>query len=182
MTVEDFQFVKRGDILAEIDPANYQSQLLQAQANQAAAAASLANIAIQKRVQRALICQAEATLQGTTADMVRYHFEAVRQRALASGDRLAGTPQRVEQVDANKKRTATQIMLDDAQLDQQRALLDGLDVMETQLTAQFTAARAQAQLAGNNLGCTQIRSAALSSRQARPSRNTSVNALQRVRV
>ena len=158
VSFKDFQSVRRGDLLAEIDPADYQSQLNQAQANQTAAAANLANVENQKAVQRALIRQAEAAMRGTAADVGRYHLEALRQRALVGGDRLAGTPQAVELANANEIRTVAQLLLNNAQLDQQKALLESLDVQQTQLAAVLGAAQATTQLAENNLRYTQVRS------------------------
>ena len=76
----------------------------------------------------------------------RYALEARRQRELLQG-RLAGTPQLVEQADDNEKRTAAQLALNNAQLDQQKALLASLDVQEKQLQAQLDAAEAQVALA-----------------------------------
>ena len=156
-SVSDFQGVKRGELLAVIDPVDYRAQLDQAVADRATAAANLDDIVNRKAIQRALIRQAEATLQGTTADVVRYHLEALRQRNL-NGDRLAGTPQAVEQADANEKRIGAQLMLNNAQVDQQKGLLASLDVQQKQLTAQLDAAEAQVKLARNNLGYTEIRS------------------------
>jgi membrane fusion protein, multidrug efflux system len=156
-SVGDFQRVKRGELLAVIDPVDYWAQLDQAVADRATAAANLDDIVNRKAIQRALIRQAEATLQGTTADVVRYHLEALRQRNL-NGDRLAGTPQAVEQADANEKRIGAQLMLNNAQVDQQKALLASLDVQQKQLAAQLDAAEAQVKLARNNLRYTEIRS------------------------
>ena len=155
VAVADFQPVQRGDVLVEIEPADYQAQLDQAQANLAAAKANLANLDNQKAIQRALIRQAEATIQATAADVLRYHLEAARQRDL-NRDRLAGTQQAVEQGDANERRTSAQLVLNNAQLDQQKAVLDSLDVQKLQLEAQVRAAEAQVELAGNNLGYTKI--------------------------
>jgi membrane fusion protein (multidrug efflux system) len=148
VAVTDFQSVQRGDVLVEIEPSDYQAQLEQTQAN-------LANLDNQKAIQRALIRQAEATIQATAADVLRYHLEATRQRDL-NRDRLAGTQQAVEQGDANERRTSAQLVLNNAQLDQQKAVLDSLDVQKLQLEAQVRAAEAQVQLAGNNLGYTKI--------------------------
>jgi membrane fusion protein (multidrug efflux system) len=153
--VGDFQTVRKGDLVVEIDPADYRAQLAQAQANLAAAQASLANLANQKDVQRALIRQAEATIQATAADVRRYTLEANRQRDLLQ-TRVAGTPQLVEQADDNEKRTEAQLLLNQAQLDQQKALLAALDVQEQQLAAQVKAAEAQVTLARNNLDYTRI--------------------------
>ena len=79
--VNDYQPCK-GRPDREIDPADYRAQLAQAEANLAAAQATLANLANQKDVQRALIRQAEATIQATDADLLRYDLEAKRQRDL----------------------------------------------------------------------------------------------------
>ncbi len=155
VAVGDFQPVKKGDLIVEIDPADYRAQLMQAEANQAAAQAALANLANQKDVQRALVRQAEATIQATNADLLRYSLEAKRQRDLLQ-TRIAGTAQLVEQADANAQRTAAQKALNEAQLDQQKALLASLDVQQNQLQAQVAAAQAQVNLAENNLVYTHI--------------------------
>jgi membrane fusion protein (multidrug efflux system) len=168
--VSDYQTVRKGDLIVEIEPSDYRAQLLQAEASLAGAQAALANLANQKDVQRALVRQAEATIEATKADQLRYDLEAKRQRTLLQ-TRIAGTEQLVEQADANQKRTDAQFQLNTAQLDQQRALLASLDVQENQLKAQVTAAQAQLDLARNNLGYTRILSPAdglVGQRQVRP--------------
>jgi membrane fusion protein, multidrug efflux system len=153
--VADYQTVHKGDLIVEIDPSDYRAQLAQAEANLAGAQATLANLANQKDVQRALIRQAEATIRATQADQLRYDLEAKRQRDLLQ-TRLAGTEQLVEQADANKQRTEAQLMLNNAQLDQQKALLASLEEQENQLKAQVSSAAAQLTLAQNNLTYTRI--------------------------
>jgi membrane fusion protein (multidrug efflux system) len=168
--VMDYQTVRKGDPIVEIDASDYRAQLAQAEANLAAAQATLANIANQKDVQRALIRQAEATIKATEADMVRYDLEAKRQRDLLQ-TRIAGTQQLVEQADANERRTAAQLLLNHAQLEQQTALLAGLDVQQMQLQAQVRAAEAQLTLARNNVEYTRILAPAdglVGLRQVRP--------------
>jgi membrane fusion protein (multidrug efflux system) len=167
--VNDYQVVHQGDLIVQIDPSDYTAQLAQAQANVAAARATLANLANQKDVQRALIRQADATIQQTAADLERYTLEARRQHALVQ-TRIAGTPQLVEQADDNQQRTTAQLALNQAQLDQQKAVLASLDVQEEQLKAQVRAAEAQAIFAQNNLDHTRIVSPAdglLGQRQVR---------------
>jgi membrane fusion protein (multidrug efflux system) len=167
--VGDYQTVHKGDLIVEIEASDYRDQVQQAEANLSAARAALANLANQKDVQRALIQQAEATIQATAADLQRYKLEAQRQRDLQT--RLAGTPQLVEQAEANEKRTSAQLLLSNAQLDQQKALLASLDVQEKQLDAQVRAADAQVALARNNLDYTRVLSPAdgmVSQRQVRP--------------
>jgi membrane fusion protein (multidrug efflux system) len=155
VAVADYQVVHQGDLIVEIDASDYRAQLLQAEANMAAAQATLANLANQKDVQRALVRQAEATIEATQADLLRYGLEAKRQRDLLR-TRIAGTQQTVEQADANEKRTQAQLALNTAQLDQQKALLASLDIQENQLQAQVRAAEAQVTLAQNNVNYTRI--------------------------
>ena len=170
VAVDDFQAVRRGDLIAVIDPSDYQAQRALAQANLAAAQATLANLDNQRDVQNALIRQAGATIEATDADVHRYELEAKRQHDLLTTG-IAGTPQTVEQADANLKRAAAQRQLNLAQLDQQKALFAAIDIQEKQLHAQISAAEAQLTLASDNLGYTRIFSPAdglVGQRQVRP--------------
>jgi membrane fusion protein, multidrug efflux system len=170
VAVDDFQAVHRGDLIAVIDPSDYEAQLALARANLAAAQAALANLANQKDVQSALIRQAEATIEAADADVRRYELEAKRQHDLLKTG-IAGTQQVVEQADANLKRAVAQRQLNVAQLDQQKALLVALDIQEKQLEAQVKASEAQVALALDNLAYTRIFSPAdglVSQRQVRP--------------
>lgn len=155
VAVGDYQFVRKGDLIVEIEPSDYQAQLAFAQANLASSSASLANLANQRDVQRALVRQAEATITAAQADLVRSSLELTRQKRLLD-TRIASTEQLVEQADANEKRASAQLELSRAQLDQQNALLTGLDVQERLLAAQVKASEAQVSLAENNLNYTRI--------------------------
>ncbi len=157
--ITDFQGVRKGDLLVEIDDSDYRAGLAKAEANLAAAQATLANITNRKDVQRALIRQADATIRATQADRVRYSLEARRQRELLQ-TRIAGTQQLVEQADANERRIEAQLALNQAQSDQQKALLASLDLQEKQLEAQVLAAEAEVSLARNDLDDTRILSPA----------------------
>lgn len=170
VAVGDYQPVRKGDLIVEIDPSDYTAALEQAEASRAAAQANLDNLANQKDVQRALVRQAEATIEATQADLKRYQLEQKRQQELLQ-TRIAGLPQLAEQADANEKRTEAQLLLNEAQLDQQKALLSSLDVQKKQLEAQLRAAAAAADLAHNNLTYTRILSPAdglVGQRQVRP--------------
>jgi membrane fusion protein, multidrug efflux system len=159
MPVNDFQIVGKGDLLAVIDPSDYQAQVELAQANLAAAQATLANLANQRIVQQSLVQQAEATIDATEADVLRYQLEDKRQRDLLRTG-VAGTQQLVEQADDNSKRALAQRRLNEAQLDQQKAALAAIDIQEKQLQAQIHAAEAQLALASDNLRYTRILSPA----------------------
>jgi membrane fusion protein (multidrug efflux system) len=155
VAVDDFQAVHQGDLIAVIDPSDYEAQRALAEANVVAAQATLANLLNQRDVQNALVRQAGATIDATDADVHRYELEAKRQHDLLKTE-IAGTPQAVEQADANFKRVAAQRQLNVAQLDQQKALLAAIDIQEKQLRAQISAAEAQLTLASDNLGYTRI--------------------------
>lgn len=101
VVVGDYQTVHKGDLIAEIDPSDYQAQLHLANANLESAKAALANIVNQKDVQSALIRQAGANIEATDADVVRYDLEAKRQRDLASSKNLTGV-RRVRSIDGSK--------------------------------------------------------------------------------
>ncbi len=170
VAVGDYQTVRKGDLIVQIEDSDYRAALTQAEANLAGAQATLANIANQKDVQRALIRQAEATIKATEADLLRYQLELKRQNDLLQ-TRIAGLPQLVEQAQDNEARTSAQLLLNKAQLDQQKALLASLDEQEKQLQAQVLAAEAQVKLAQNNLDYTRIVSPAdgmVGERQVRP--------------
>lgn len=153
--VSDFQTIKKGELVAEIDPSDYNAILAQAEANVSAAKAILENLAYQRDVQRSLIRQAEATIDATTADLDRSNLEAARQKNLLKSG-VTGTPQDVEQADDNAKRAAAQLELNKAQLAQQKAILASLDVEQVRLEAQVRAAEAQAALAQSNVDHTRI--------------------------
>ncbi len=170
VAVGDYQRVRKGDLIVEIDPSDYAAALEQAEASREAAEAALENLANQKDVQRALIRQAEATIVATEADLTRFQLELKRQQDLLE-TRIAGLPQLVEQAQDNEKRTQAQLLLNKAQVDQQKALLASLDVQEKQLRAQLDGARAAVDLARNNLNYTRIVSPAdglVGERQVRP--------------
>lgn len=65
VAVNDYQGVRRGDLIVEIDPSDYQAQLDVAEANLAAAQAAEAQIGPRRAVQMTLIQQAEDTIEAS---------------------------------------------------------------------------------------------------------------------
>ncbi|MBB6252069.1 HlyD family secretion protein [Nitrospirillum iridis] len=170
VAVDDFQAVRKGDLIAQIEPSDYQAQLDLADASLTAARAALANLGNQRDVQRALVRQAEAAIASAAADVTRTRAEAARQRDLQRTG-IAGTAQKVEQADADAAKAVAQSQLAAAQLAQQQAQLASLDVQERQLAAQARAGEAQLALARNNLAYTRITAPAdgmVGQRQVRP--------------
>jgi membrane fusion protein, multidrug efflux system len=153
--VQDFQRVRAGDLLVEIVDDDYRAQLAQAEGNVAAAQATIETIEQQKLLQKAVIEQAEATIEASQADLTRYHLEAVRQQILLQKG-LAGTRQITEQAIDNEKHAAATLALNRAQLEQQRQQLTVLDSQERQANATLAAQQAGRDLAAINLGYTRI--------------------------
>jgi membrane fusion protein, multidrug efflux system len=153
--VQDFQRVHGGDVLVEIVDNDYRAQLDQAQANVAVARAAITNIEQQNRLQETLIKQAEAEIDSSEADVTRYHLETVRQQDLLK-DKIAGTPQLVEQAVDNEKRAASALALNRAKLDQQRQQLNVLASQKAQTIAALQGQKAVRDLAKINLGYTRI--------------------------
>ena len=100
--VNDFQRVKAGDLLVEIEDDDYKARLAQAEAAVAGAEAAIENLKAHKALQHAQIAEAESSVAATQADVERTGLEAERQRALLAT--TYGTPQKVEQAVADQKR------------------------------------------------------------------------------
>ncbi len=99
VAVKDFQHVKAGDLLVQIDPADYQAQVAQAEAAVAGAQAAFDNLANQVELQYATIAQGEAQQVSAQAQEVETRQEQERQQSLAQTE--AGTRQKLEQATAN---------------------------------------------------------------------------------
>ena len=155
--VSDFQDVKAGELLAQIDAAPFRAQVDQAEANVAAAKAAIANLQAQERLQAANIAAAQAQLEGSRATAVRNKLEADRQRKLLA-TRIAGTEQLVEQADAAAKLADAQVMQAAASVEAAQRQLDVQHSQEAQLNASLQAAQAALDLTRINLGYTDIRS------------------------
>ncbi len=152
--VDDFQHVKNGDLLVEIDDADYQARVAQAAAALAGAEAAIANIKSKKAMQKAQVTEAESAVTATGADVERTRQEAARQRALLAT--TFGTRQKVEQAIADEKRLAATLGSSEAALEGQRRNLAVLDTEESELRADLKAKRAALDLATINLGYTRI--------------------------
>jgi membrane fusion protein (multidrug efflux system) len=152
--VTDFQIVKKGDLLVQIEDADYRARVALAEADLMAAQAAIDNIKAHKSAQKAQVVDAEAAVAGTEADADRTRLEAERQRALLTA--TYGTPQKVEQANAAAKRLVATLASKRAELDAQRRELGVLDTQELELRAAVKAKQAALDLARINLGYTTI--------------------------
>ncbi len=82
VAVSDYQRVKAGDLLVQIDPADYEAQVAQAQATVEGAQAALDNLNNQVELQYATIAQSEAQLTSAQAVEVEAQQEKDRQQSL----------------------------------------------------------------------------------------------------
>jgi membrane fusion protein (multidrug efflux system) len=154
VAVDDFERVKEGDLLVEIEDDDYRAREAQAEADLLGAQAAIENLKARKAAQHAQVAEAEDAIKATQADVERTRLEAARQRTLLAT--TFGTPQRVEQADAAAERFAATLARNQAELDAQRSQLAVLDTQEAQLRADVKAKQAALALAKIDLGYTRI--------------------------
>jgi membrane fusion protein (multidrug efflux system) len=195
--VSDFQRVRTGDLLVELQDDDYQAQLAQANAAVEAAKAAIENNRRQRelqdsRIQRALagidqaksqIAAASAGINAVQADVVRTRAERTRQEALLANQ--AATKQRVEGAVADEERFAAQAASREADLEQAKTALRSseiaveterrtkavLESQDRQLLADLHAKEAALTVSQVNLGYTKIHAPAdgtVGERQVRP--------------
>jgi membrane fusion protein, multidrug efflux system len=195
--VADYQQVKKGDLLLELQDSDFQAQVAQANAGVAAAKAAIENNRRQKQLQQAKIDRAlagvsqaqaeisvaQAGIVGAQADLDRALSERHRQEALIQTN--STTPQKVEQVVAAEEGARAQLSSRQASLEQARASLSssqsaveaerrGLDVMnseDAELIASLRGREAAFAVAKVDLGYTRICSpgdGTVGERQVRP--------------
>jgi membrane fusion protein, multidrug efflux system len=138
--VNDFDRVKAGDVILQIDPSDYEAKRDQAKATLDSAKAQLINLANQENLERAAIQQAEAqaTVAKATADLAR--TEAARQTSLI--DRGAGIQQNKDEAQAKVETTAASLGAAEAAVLSAKAQLQYIDGQRAQLSANVQSAQA----------------------------------------
>jgi len=195
--VSDFQQVRKGDLLVELEDSDYLAQVAQASAAVEAAKAAIENNRRQRDLQDARIARAFAGVdqahaqiaaaqsgeEAVQADVVRTQKERNRQEALLLSS--SSTPQKVEQVVADEQRFAAQLASRQADLEQAKTVLHSnelaveaekrskavLESQELQLVADLHAKQAALTVAQVNLGYTKIAApmdGSVGERQVRP--------------
>jgi membrane fusion protein (multidrug efflux system) len=154
VAVRDFQHVKAGDLLVQIDPADYQAQVDQAEAGVVGAQAALDNLSNQVELQYATIAQAEAQLVSAQAQEVEAREERDRQQSLTQTE--AGTRQKLEQATAAYARAQADVQANRALIAAQRHQLEVLSGTKKQRAADLEGAKATRAAARLRLGYTRI--------------------------
>jgi membrane fusion protein, multidrug efflux system len=154
VTVTDFQRVKAADLLIQIDPADYQAQVDQAEASVAGALATLDNLGNQIELQYATIAQGEAQLVSASAQEVEARQEQERQQSLSQTE--AGTRQKLEQATAAYARAQADVRASRAVIAAQRHQIEVLQGNKKQRAAELEAAKAVLAAIRLKLGYTRI--------------------------
>ncbi|PIS99997.1 hemolysin D [Bradyrhizobium nitroreducens] len=154
VAVTDFERVKTGDLLIQIDPADYEAQVAQAEANVAAAQAALDNLANQIELQYATIAQAQAARLSAEALEVEARQEQERQQSLSQTE--SGTRQRFEQAVAAYAKAQADVRASRAVIAAQQHQLEVLQGTRKQRAADVAAAKATQAGAKLKLGYTKI--------------------------
>jgi membrane fusion protein, multidrug efflux system len=195
--VNDYQQVRKGDLLVQLDDDDYKAQLAQAVAGVEAAKAAIENNRRQRelqdaKIERALagidqakaeITAAQAGKDAVQADVTRTRAERYRQESLLKVK--SATQQKVESAVADEQRFSAQYASRDADLAEAHTLLRSnesateaerrskavLESQDIQLVADLHAKEAALDVARVNLGYTQIVAPAdgtVGERQVRP--------------
>ncbi len=152
--VTDFQRVKAGDLMIQIDPADYEAQVAQSEAAVAAAQAVLDNLANQIELQYATIAQAQAARLSAEAVEVEARQEQERQQSLSQTE--SGTRQRFEQAVAGYAKAQADVRASRAVIAAQQHQLEVLQGTRKQRAADLEATKATLASAKLKLGYTKI--------------------------
>jgi membrane fusion protein (multidrug efflux system) len=152
--VTDFQRVKAGDLLIQIDPADYEAQVAQSEAAVAAAQAVFDNLANQIELQYATIAQAQAARLSAEAMEVEARQEQERQQSLTQTE--SGTRQRFEQAVAGYAKAQADVRASRAVIAAQQHQLEVLQGTKKQRAADIEATKATLAGAKLKLGYTKI--------------------------
>jgi membrane fusion protein (multidrug efflux system) len=154
VAVSDYQRVKAGDLLVEIDPSDYEAQVAQAEAAVAGAQAALDNLANQVELQYATIAQSEAQRASAEAVQLEAQQEQERQQSLIKTE--SGTRQRLEQANAALAKAQADVRASRAVIAAQKHQMEVLAGTKKQRAADVLAAEAALKAAKLKLGYTRI--------------------------
>src|ERR1700680_3883183 len=154
VAAKDFQRVKAGGLLVQVDPADYEGQVAPGGAGVAGAQAALDNLENQGELQYATIAQGEAQQVSALAQEVETRQEQERQQSLTQTE--AGTRQKLEQATAGYARAQADVRASRALIAAQRHQLEVLSGTKKQRAADLQGAKATLAAARLKLGYTKI--------------------------
>jgi membrane fusion protein (multidrug efflux system) len=154
LNVADNQTVHKGDVLARIDPRDYQTAIDSAAADRENAEATAANIDAQLTEQESTIAQAQAAVDSDQAAVTFSEQELARYGDLARTG--AGSTQRQQQAQADILQKKAVLDRDRAALSAARAHTDVLKTQRRQATAMIAAKSSALDQARINLANTTL--------------------------
>lgn len=152
--VRDNQRVRKGQVLARIDPRDFETALAQARAGVGAAEAAVRNLDAQIALQLAVIEQAEASVVAGNAALTFASQDAHRYHVLVGTG--AGTVQRAQATAAARTQAAANLRRDRAALQAARDKIGVLASGRDEAKAQLAHSRAVLRQAELNLSYTTI--------------------------
>ena len=155
VAVSDNQEVHAGDLMVRLDDRDYRAALAKAVAGVAGQQATLANLDAARRLQEAVIAQAQAELSATAAEITRARYDVDRYRSLAHDQ--FGSLQRFQQADADYQKALAADQRSRAALEAAQRQLDVIDTQKQQTQAALAGAVADRESAQLNLGYTELR-------------------------
>jgi membrane fusion protein, multidrug efflux system len=155
VAVADNQAVHVGDLLVKLDDRDYRAALAKAVAAVAGQQATLANLDANRRLQEAMIDQAQAELTATAAEITRTKYDVDRYRSLAK-DQFSSV-QRYQQADADYQKALAADARARAALEAAQRRLDIIETQKQQAAAALAGAIADRDTAQLNLGYTELR-------------------------
>jgi membrane fusion protein, multidrug efflux system len=177
VAVVDNQPVRQGDLLIRLDDRDYRAALARADAMVAGQQATLANLDATRRLQEAVIRQAQAGIAAADAETVRAHDDQVRFATLSRT--AAASVQSFQRADADYKQALAAADKARAALDAAQQQLFVIDTQKQQTRAALDAAIADRDTARLNLIYTEIRApfdGVVGNRSARAGSYTGVGA------
>jgi membrane fusion protein (multidrug efflux system) len=167
--VQDFQRVRAGAVLAQIDEDDYRAAVAQAEAGVASAEAQAEALKAQRPLLQANARAARAVVDATAANLEQNGRDLKRQKALLADG--SSTPEAGEKLSTSAAQVSAQLRQDQAQADAADRQLGVLTAQQDQARAAVSAAQAALQTARINLGYTRIvapQDGIVGQRQVRP--------------
>ncbi|HEC8327704.1 TPA: HlyD family secretion protein [Providencia rettgeri] len=152
--VQDNQWVKEGELLAEIDPREFTVALSQAIAQENSARARQDDAKANLVRQYALISAAQAQLQSAQAELQFAHQEKTRYHKMATTG--AGSQQAAQQATTRVQTMTASVAQAEASLKAAKNMLQVLQAKQSDSDAELTLAQAKKEMAKLNLSYTRI--------------------------
>jgi len=155
VAVADFQRVEAGQVVVELDPADYAAAVDAAAAALASARGALDNLANQEELQKAVIAQSKAQEHAASAKATLARQELDRQTTLFA-THIAGTEQKVQEATAAYQAAVAGVTAAEASTVAQERQLAVLGGQRPQMEAAVASAEANLAAARLRLGYTKI--------------------------